>query len=36
MLGLADGTLLGKKLPLGAALGSPHSTLIVSQGISML
>ena len=35
-VGLSDGTVLGKKLPLGAALGSPHSTLMVSHGISML
>jgi hypothetical protein len=35
-VGLLDGALLGKKLPLGALLGSPHSTLIVSQGISMM
>jgi hypothetical protein len=35
-VGLSDGALLGKKLPLGALLGSPHSTLIVSQGISIL
>lgn len=36
LVGLSEGALLGKKLPLGAALGSPHSTLMVSQGISTL
>jgi len=36
LVGVSDGALLGKKLPLGAALGSPHSTLIGSQGISIL
>jgi hypothetical protein len=32
-VGLSEGILLGKKLPLGAALGSPQSTSIGSQGI---
>jgi hypothetical protein len=32
--GLSDGAVLGKKLPLGAADGSPHSTETFSQGIS--
>jgi hypothetical protein len=35
-VGLSDGALLGKYDPLGSALGSPHSTLIVSHGISTL
>ena len=33
-VGFLDGAELGKKLPLGAALGSPHSTFIGSQGSS--
>ena len=34
-VGASDGANDGKELPLGAALGSPHSTLMGSQGSSM-